>query len=114
MSELTKKPHTNSQKKITFIGPANKIEQAKEYLKNLGFTETTDLVDSSEIFPERKPAKMLQGARYRENLTQAQLAEKTNIPRRHISEMENGKRTIGKANAKKLAQALNIDYRRLL
>jgi transcriptional regulator with XRE-family HTH domain len=35
----------------------------------------------------------------------------TGIARRHISEMENGKRSIGKEIARKLAKALNCDYR---
>ncbi|WP_305047307.1 helix-turn-helix transcriptional regulator [Geobacter sp. OR-1] len=39
------------------------------------------------------------------------MAELTSIPQRHISEMENGKRPIGKETAKKLAKALNTDYR---
>jgi len=44
-------------------------------------------------------------------LTQVALSEFTGIPRRHISEMENGKRPIGKMTANKLAEALNVDYR---
>lgn len=51
---------------------------------------------------------------YRENagLTQAALGEKIGgAPRQHISGMENGKRTIGKENAKKLAAVLGVDYR---
>jgi len=53
----------------------------------------------------------LVGARGKEGLTQKQLSEKTGIPQRHISEMENGKRAIGKKNARLFAEALNIDYR---
>jgi transcriptional regulator with XRE-family HTH domain len=64
--------------------------------------------------PKEQPAVFLAGARYREGLTQAQLAEATGIPRRHISEMEHGKRPIGKQTARKLAQALKVDPRRLL
>jgi plasmid maintenance system antidote protein VapI len=56
----------------------------------------------------------LRGIRYREDLTQNQLAAMTGIHRRHISEMENGKRPIGKENAKKLAKVLNCDYRMML
>ena len=63
---------------------------------------------------EQLPGVFLAGARYREGLTQAQLALRTGIPRRHISEMENSKRPIGKQNARKLAQALNVDARRFL
>ena len=51
---------------------------------------------------------------YRENagLTQAALGERMGgIPRQHISNMENGKRPIGKENAKRLAVALHTDYR---
>lgn len=63
-------------------------------------------------FPgESKPSVNLRGARGKEELTQRQLAEMTGIPQRHISEMENGKRPIGKEAAKKLAKALNVDYR---
>ena len=54
---------------------------------------------------------------YRENagLTQAALGERMGgIPRQHISNMENGKRPIGKENAKRLAAALHVDYRVLL
>jgi len=35
----------------------------------------------------------------------------TGIAQHHISEMENGKRPIGKETAKKLAAVLNGDYR---
>jgi DNA-binding XRE family transcriptional regulator len=70
-----------------------------------------------EVFPEfagREKQIYLRGIRYREDLTQRQLAELTGIPQRHLSEMENGKRPIGKENAKKLAKALNADYRAFL
>ena len=53
---------------------------------------------------------MLRGARGRENMTRQQLTEKSGIPQRHISEMENGKRGIGKENAVKLAKVLNTHY----
>ena len=56
----------------------------------------------------------LAGARHREGLTQRELADKTGIPQRHLSEMENGKRTIGKKSAKLLAKVLNADYRAFL
>ena len=53
----------------------------------------------------------LRGYRTREALTQVQLAELTGIPQRHISEMEHGKRIIGKETVCKLAKALKVDYR---
>ncbi|OGQ95121.1 MAG: transcriptional regulator [Deltaproteobacteria bacterium RIFOXYD12_FULL_57_12] len=71
----------------------------------------------AEVFPEyigKEQQVAIRGLRYRENLTQRQLAELTGIPQRHISEMENGKRVIGKELAKVLAKALRTDYRMLL
>ena len=52
--------------------------------------------------------------RLRAGLTQAELAEQTGIRQHHLSEIENNKRVLGKANARKLAAKLNCDYQRLL
>ncbi|EFL51190.1 putative plasmid maintenance system antidote protein, XRE family [Solidesulfovibrio fructosivorans JJ]] len=52
-----------------------------------------------EVLPfkeEELPGVFLVGASYQEGMTQAALAEATGIPRCHISEMENGRRPIGK------------------
>ena len=61
-----------------------------------------------------RPGRMLRAARTKEDMTQIQLADLTGIPQRHLSEMEQGKRSIGKERAKKLAEALQVDYRVLL
>jgi len=69
----------------------------------------------SRHFPgETKASVILRGARSREGLTQVQLSEATGIPQRHISEMEHGKRIIGKETARKLAKVLHTDYRAFL
>jgi plasmid maintenance system antidote protein VapI len=44
-------------------------------------------------------------------LTQKQLAEMIGARPTHISEMENGKRPIGKGMAKRLAKALRTEYK---
>lgn len=76
-----------------------------------------DSIPWQEVFgvkDEDLPGICLSGARYRECMTQEQLSKATGIPRRHISEMENNKRPIGKQNARKLAEVLNVDPRRFL
>ena len=68
----------------------------------------------AEVFPEyqgKEQQTAIRAYRHRENLTQRQLAELTGIPQRHISEMENGKRVIGKERARVLAKVLHADYR---
>jgi len=73
--------------------------------------DNDDLVTWEEAFPELGTGSVLQGARDREGLTQAELAEKIGAKPHHISEMENGKRAIGKSMAKRLAQVLNTGYK---
>jgi len=78
------------------------------------FVQISDLIPWRECFPytdEQLPGIALAGARGKEGLTQRQLYELTGIPQRHISEMENGKRPIGKETAKKLGKALKISYK---
>jgi transcriptional regulator with XRE-family HTH domain len=53
----------------------------------------------------------LSGLRCREALTQKQLGEIIGVKQSNISLMERGLRPIGKDIAKRLAQALNADYR---
>lgn len=125
MSELMKKRPTEGEISLTFIGPDTGVAAALKAMRGLGFKAVTKLEaeDGPAIpwresrhysDPEKRPGLLLSGARFREGLTQAELSERTGIHRRHISEMENGRRPIGKSNAKKLAGALNIDPRRLL
>jgi ribosome-binding protein aMBF1 (putative translation factor) len=54
---------------------------------------------------------MLRGARARAELTQKELADKLEVLPHHISEMEHGKRTIGKEMAKRLSEVLNVNYK---
>jgi len=78
-------------------------------------TDEDRLYTVEEVFPEGiKPGEVLSGARFREGLTQAQLATMIGAKPSHISEMENGKRPIGKEMAKRLGKALNFGYKAFL
>ena len=61
-----------------------------------------------------KPATHLRGFRLRDNLTQAQLAKKIGTTQSAIASMESGRRSIGKATAKKLAEVFDTAYRAFL
>ena len=54
---------------------------------------------------------MVRGSRRKAGLTQKALAELLGVKPHHISEMEHGKRPIGKKMAHRLAKVCNIDYR---
>ena len=75
-----------------------------------GGEEEDRLYTVEEVFAEISPRDILRGARHREGLTQAQLAAMIGAKPSHISEMEKGKRPIGKALAKRLAKALHASY----
>ncbi len=115
-----KTPPTDSMVLLSFMVHPVNVERIKRYVASLEPVAGEEgSITSEEFFSkyfagESKVAVVLRGARGRENMTQQQLALKSGIPQRHISEMENGKRGIGKDNAVKLAMVLNTDYRLFL
>ncbi|MFZ5572435.1 MAG: helix-turn-helix transcriptional regulator [Thermodesulfobacteriota bacterium] len=117
MQEHTKKRLTEKRETARFIGPLDKIKAIRKFAGSLGLADIEESIDYRDAFPEyigKEQQTALRAYRTREGLTQDQLAKLAKIPRRHISDMENGRRSIGKENAKKLATALNTDYRMLL
>lgn len=62
----------------------------------------------------QSPGYYLRLYRQRADMTQAELADRTGILQHHLSEIENNKRVLGKANAMKLGEVLDFDYRRVL
>lgn len=114
MRALTKKlPTKDEPVELRFLGPSGKRNEAIGALSSLGFVDVSDSIPWRECFDESEltPGSMLVGARGKKGLTQKQLSELTGIPQRHISEMENGKRPIGKEMAKRLGKALTIGYK---
>jgi len=97
--------------------PSKNVARILKLLKSAGndieFSER-ELIPADEVFPDSHPGKILRGLRTREDLTQVQLAEKIGVRPHHISEMEHGKRPIGKAMALKIAKVLNASYKVLL
>jgi ribosome-binding protein aMBF1 (putative translation factor) len=51
----------------------------------------------------------LRGARYREGLSQKELARLSGVSQENISRMEGGHRSVGNKVAKKLAKVLHVD-----
>ncbi len=116
MLEATRKPLTD-EVQLSFTVPMYMVEQVLQVMHSYGLREENESVPWQELMPTKQeewPQIALRGGRTKEGLTQKELSERTGIPRSHLSAMENGKRPIGKKNAAKLAEALNLDPRLFL
>ncbi|MFV0339035.1 MAG: multiprotein-bridging factor 1 family protein [Parachlamydiaceae bacterium] len=110
--------------KIVIIAPAYKREafinfesmgKLEAFLNKYSEDEAKpvawDNLAKKRIEKYKKAGLVLRGMRYREGLSQVDLAKKSGVHQNEISKIENGKRTLGAKVAKKLALALNMDYR---
>ena len=80
---------------------------------------TNEFIPANEVFKDldKKYGKIgatIRGFRSRNNITQKELAKKLNIAQSHISQMEHGKRSVGKKMAQKLAKIFKTNYRLFL
>jgi len=69
------------------------------------------LLSVEEVFPDMSPAKVLRGLRGKEELTQAEFAERIGISQHHVSEMETGKRSITLDMAKRIGKVFSVSYK---
>lgn len=117
MQAHTKKPPTDKLVPLTLMVHPINVDRIRNYVKQIEPEEGDEgSITADEFFDkyfpcESKAGIALRGARKRDGLTQKQLAELTGIDQRHISEMEKGKRGIGKERARKFARVFNADYR---
>jgi len=121
MQEHTRKRPTENQIEVRFRGSYANVVKLRRMAQAMKVNDVTEweleekeFYSIEEVSPEmawNSGGVSLRGGRGKEGLTQKQLADMTGISQHHISEMENGKRPIGKETARKLATALNIDYR---
>ncbi|MBM4285516.1 MAG: helix-turn-helix transcriptional regulator [Deltaproteobacteria bacterium] len=111
MSAPTNEPTTTDFVEVRFRIPKIHLNEAKKALAGFGAQETEDSLPWRAVFPHFDAGVALRGARKREGLTQKKLAGRLGVSQTHISEMEHGKRPIGKEMARRLAKVLQVDYR---
>ena len=115
MSALTKKHPIDRIAEITWHGgryavPVEIMENYKVKSDNKDYTSVDDLFgDLTQKSGE--PGVLLKGLRYREGFSQITLAKQLNISQTNLSAMENGRRSIGKELAKRIADIFELDYR---
>ena len=103
-------------KKTTLYISLNEVREVETFLHKHSATveisepEDWKILAKDRIEKYKKAGIVLRGARYRENLSQKELAKKSKVRQEDISKIENGKRTVGERVAKRLARVLNINY----
>ncbi len=114
MSALTKKHHTDDVAKISWHGGLYMVPI--EVMERYKVNPDDNPISIDELFSDLtqksgEPGVLLKGLRYREGLSQIEFSKKLNISQTNLSAMENGRRTIGKELAKRIADLFGVDYR---
>jgi len=124
MLAVVKKPHTNA---MLFKIKGNIPDGLKKYLRR-EFGQNVEIIDENEelvnifdtpwyktIKKNISPGDALRIYRQNFGLTQAELGQKLGkFTRQKISDMENNKRSISKAVAKKLSEIFDVQVERFL
>ena len=112
MSVAMKKPTMADYVEVRFRIPVSRLVEAQQAMASYGaVAEEPKSVPWEEVYPDFNGSVALRGARKREALTQKELACLVRVSQTHISEMEHGKRPIGKDMARRLAKVLKVNYR---
>ena len=119
MPALTKthltKISVSGEESQTFFVPKNRVGKVVRILEECAIRKE-ESIPADLLFRDldekyTRPGAVLQGTRNKEGLTQVELAKMLGVTQADLSNMEHGRRSIGKEMAKRLAKALNIDYR---
>ena len=103
------------KRKLSFVSEKY-LHKLEVFLDKYGETNSIawEEIASERIRKYKKTGLALRGARYRERLSQKELAKHSGISQENISKMETGQRRIGKKVAKKLAKFLHISHELLI
>ena len=96
--------------------PKDKATGLLSLISDFEVTLDEQLISSEEVFKGLidkygRSGSVIRGCRSRDDLSQFELAKKLGIPQSDVSQMENGKRPIGKKMAIRLAKIFKTNYR---
>lgn len=101
-------------KVLYFTGiPDTKLKGVVENLKDYRYELPSwrDVAKGKISEAGGESAYMVRAARESAGMTQSELASKLDVPQPNLSAIENGRRPVGKALAKKLGKLFHLDYR---
>lgn len=98
-------PKKIAEKYVVEEKPRKKLKKQSQTIKSL-FKNLDDKFT--------KAGALLKGLRLREGLSQIEFAKKINVTQANLSNMENGRRPIGKIVAKRIEKVFGTNYRYFL
>ena len=106
-------------KRKLFLVSEEKAHAIETLLKEPLSSKDDELVEIGTVLPnlndsEKHRVITFRGIRAKTGLTQNEVAERLGITQAEVSKIESGKRSIGKALAKRIQKEFKIDYRRFL
>lgn len=104
--------HTKTRRIRRAAKTKNTTKHAKPTSKEKSIPWRESLKEHLDKYSEA--GVLLRSHRNEIRLTQREFGDKLGINQNHISEMENGKRPIGKAMAKRFSEFFKVDYRMFL
>jgi len=116
-AHMRKRPTEEKAAHITWHGMHYRVPL--QVMKKYQTSENDDSLSINDVFgglidESGEPALLLKGLRYKEGLSQVQFAKKIGVSQANLSAMENGRRSIGKEIAKRIAKCFKVDYRLFL
>lgn len=118
MSAHMRKRHINPNKDCIRMTHADVIylfpkKIAEKYRVDEG-SVSADIVFAAINKKYTKPGALIRGIRFRDGITQLELAEKLKVTQSDISQMETGARKIGRKLAKRIEKLYGVHYRSFL
>lgn len=119
---MTSKYHTSCKVSIEIYGKAKRssyiplrdVPKLDTFLERYSEDEEGPVewkvLAKDRIAKYKKAGLVLRGMRYREDISQKELAKRSGVSQNEISKIENGKRVVGEKVAKRLAKVLKFDY----
>ena len=111
MLEVTKAPTTAGRVNLSIHGEVPESVAAVVEAAVQNALEENRTYSTEEVLGPITPGQVLQGARYREGLTQVGLAKALGVSKQYVSDMEHGRRAISPTMAKRLGAILGIGYK---
>jgi DNA-binding XRE family transcriptional regulator len=109
---------SEGKKTKLYLVPKDAAQAVATLLEEIGGRDENS-VSAESVFPDladpsKHPMITFRGIRSKTGLTQKDVAERLGIAQADVSNIERGKRSIGKALAKRIEKEFGIDYRRFL